>query len=266
MQFYGPHISIPKKGEIPQQLTACAFFLASPRTWRTPSWDSKSIIKFKQSVEEHKDLSFENIVVHSCYLINPCSKNTNVRRKSKIRFIKEINLCDTLNVKNYVFHPGVLKDTQKGLQYTLDLINDATSDTKNVTILIENMTGTNKLCQTWQEVEWLLKRVNNKKRVGVCLDTAHCWGAGESKGMCMDTLLDDYDKIIGMKHLKAIHLNDSKVAYGSNKDRHEDILKGKIPKTFWKPFLMDKRIKKIPGILETPTNCRETITKIITMK
>jgi endonuclease IV len=121
------------------------------------------------------------------------------------------------------------------------------------------MTQTNSLCQTWQEIEWVINHLNHS-RVVCCLDTAHCWGAGPKKGMFMDTLLNDYDNIVGINTLKAIHLNDSKVEYGSNLDRHEDILKGKIPFNFWDSFIFDKRVRTIPAILETPSNCHSIIT------
>jgi apurinic endonuclease APN1 len=264
MQNYGLHIASPKKTGVYKEtpLTSMAFFLSSPQGWRSPNWSDKDVQRFTTSLDNCSNLSKHQLVVHGCYLINPASKRDDVVAKSKIRFVEELKLCDKLNVQNYVFHPGTNKDTQVGLQKSLDLINLGLQESKNVNILVENMTKTNTLCQTWQEVDWVIKHANNP-RVGSCLDTAHCWGAGEKKGMFMDTLLNDYDRVVGLYNLKAIHLNDSKVEYGSNKDRHEDILKGKIPHSFWDNFILDKRVKEIPAILETPTNCRHVVTKII---
>jgi len=264
MENYGLHVEIPRKSGVVEDtpLTALAFFLGPPQGWRVSNWTDSIVKKFTTSLDRCGNLTSEQIVVHGCYLINPASTREEVRVKSERRFLEEVKLCDTLKTSNYVFHPGVNKDTQKGLQKTVDLINLGLRDTKNVNILVENMTKTNTLCQTWQEVEWVIKHVNDP-RVGNCLDTAHCWGAGEKKGMFMDTLLEDYDRIVGIEHLKAIHLNDSKVAYGSNKDRHEDILQGQIPKSFWNYFIFDERVKRIPAILETPSNCHPVITEII---
>lgn len=264
MKNYGLHVGIPNKSGIIRDtpLTSIAFFLGPPQGWRCSTWNEKAVNKFVTSLQNCPNLSSDKTVVHGCYLINPASIKEEVKVKSRKRFLEEIKLCDELNIKNYVFHPGVNKDTQKGLQETVDLIKVGLQETKNVNILVENMTKTNTLCQTWQEVEWVIKNVNDP-RIGNCLDTAHCWGAGSKKGMFMDTLLDDYDRIVGIENLKVIHLNDSKVEYGSNKDRHEDILKGKIPKDFWSSFIKDKRVETVPTILETPTNCRSVVTDII---
>lgn len=275
MQNYGLHVEIPRKTGImvDTPLTALAFFLGPPQGWRFSGWGDKVVKHFTTSLDECSNLSSNQIAVHGCYLINPASTREDVREKSTIRFLNEVKLCDTLHIGNYVFHPGTNKDTQKGLQKTVDLINMGLHETKHVNILVENMTKTNTLCQTWQEVEWVINHVNKithpdtgELRVGNCLDTAHCWGAGEKKGMFMDTLLDDYERIVGIEHLKVIHLNDSKVEYGSNKDRHEDILKGQIPKSFWNSFIFDKRVRTIPAILETPSNCHPVITEIIRNK
>jgi len=264
MENYGLHVEIPRKTGVVEDtpLTALAFFLGPPQGWRISNWTDNIVKKFTTSLDRCPKLSSEQIVVHGCYLINPASTREEVRVKSEKRFLEEVKICDTLGASNYVFHPGVNKDTQKGLQKTVDLINLGLRDTKNVNILVENMTKTNTLCQTWQEVEWVINHVNDP-RVGNCLDTAHCWGAGEKKGMFMDTLLEDYDRVVGIEYLKAIHLNDSKVAYGSNKDRHEDILQGQIPKSFWNYFIFDERVKRIPTILETPSNCHPVLTEII---
>ena len=267
MENYGLHVEIPRKSGIIKEtpLTAMAFFVAPPQCWKMSLWDTNIINKFTTSLSECPNLSSDKIVVHGCYLINPASIKEEVRLKSQKRFLEEVKLCDILGVGNYVFHPGSNKDTQQSLQYTVDLINIGLNETKNVNILVENMTQTNSLCQTWQEIEWVINHLNNS-RVGCCLDTAHCWGAGPKKGMFMDTLLNDYDNIVGINTLKAIHLNDSKVEYGSNLDRHEDILKGKIPFNFWDSFIFDKRVRTIPAILETPSNCHSIITEIIKNK
>ena len=267
MKKYGLHVEIPKKKGvlINTPLTAMAFFLGSSHSWRTPTWSEKQINNFIKTLNLCKNLDSDSIVVHGCYLMNPASLREDVVEKTKIRFIEELQLCESLSANNYVFHPGTCKDTQKGLQKTIDLVNLGLSKTKRVNILVENMTKTNSLGQTWEELDFVIRHLNNS-RVGCCLDTAHCWGAGPQKKMFMDTLLDDFDKIIGINHLKAIHLNDSKVSYGSNKDRHEDILVGQIPKTFWKGFICDRRVENIPTILETPSNCRDVITKIINGK
>jgi|SaaInlStandDraft_1057018.scaffolds.fasta_scaffold01301_19 uracil-DNA glycosylase len=268
MKKYGLHVKIPKKYGVLQDtpLTSMAFFLGPPQRWNISNWSEKNISNFKNTLCNCQNLDSNGVVVHGCYLINPASTKEEVKIKSEKRFLDEVKLCDKLNAGNYVFHPGTCKDTHKGLAETVDLIKLGLQETKNVNILVENMTKTNTLCQSWKEVEWVINHVN-EERIGCCLDTAHCWGAGPKKGMFMDTLIDDYVRVVGdIKTLKAIHLNDSKVEYGSNKDRHEDILKGKIPKSFWNNFVFDERIKDIPTIMETPSNCHPILTDIINNK
>jgi uracil-DNA glycosylase len=266
MEYYGLHLdkkSLAKGIFKETPLSALAFFLGAPQGWRPRKYSDKQINIFKTSLNECETLSPDKVVVHGCYLMNPASERADVVKKTDVMFINELDICDKLGVGNYVFHPGVSKDTQKGLQFTVDLINKGLTESKDVNILVENMTQTNRLCQTWEECEWVLKHIKNRDRFGFCLDTAHCWGAGNKKGMFMDTLLNDFDNKIGIEYLKAVHLNDSKVEYGSNVDRHEDILLGKIPYTFWDNFIFDKRIKNIPAILETPSNCLNTVKIII---
>jgi uracil-DNA glycosylase len=267
MEQYGLHLGREcLKTGIQQDtpLTALAFFLAAPQRWNTRKCSEKEVKIFQTSLEACPNLNPNRIVVHGCYLMNPASDRPEVRTKSAKMFVNELQVCDSLGVGRYVFHPGCFKgaDTQIGLQCTVDLINRGLQESKNVQILVENMTQTNRLCQTWQEVDWVLSHVNDP-RVGTCMDTAHCWGAGAQKGMFMETLLDDFERIVGIERLGAIHLNDSKVAYGSNVDRHEDIMKGKIPHSFWPSFILDERVRQIPAILETPTNCHPVVQQII---
>ena len=100
-----------------------------------------------------------------------------------------------------MFHPGCNKNTLKGLDSLILLLKYCLENTKSVNIVIENMTKTNTLCQSWKDIKYVLDKINNK-RIGVCLDTAHCWGAGKKKNMNFDTLLNDFNTIIGLKHLK----------------------------------------------------------------
>lgn len=260
MQNFGCHIEIPKYKGLFQNtpLTAVAFFLQSPTVWKPPQWSEQEILRFDYSLKnittkETNRLESSKIVVHGSYLINPASERQEVRDLSLTKFTDEVELCDKLKVGNYVFHPGVSKNTQQGLQLCVDLINRGLRSTKNVNILVENMTGTNKLCQNWKEVEWVISHLdsNYKNRVGCCMDTAHCWGAG----LHMNSLLNDFDNTVGIEYLKAIHLNDSKADFKSNRDLHENLFEGKINKDFWEIFIFDERVEKIPTILETPTNC-----------
>lgn len=286
MECFGLHLnkaSLKNGVSSKTPLTALAFFLGQKESWRSRKYTPKQIQTFRETLERCPNLSSEQIVVHGSYLINPASETEGVAEKSIKMFVEELKFCDELNVGNYVFHPGTYKseqdktrkkrnpkvairrsveEVQEGLQAVVDMIKVGLAETSKVKILVENMTKSNFLCQSWEECRWIIDQVNDP-RVGICLDTAHCWGAGAVNGMNFDSLLDDFDRIVGIKNLGAIHLNDSKADYGGNKDLHEDILVGKIPHQFWNDFIFDPRIKRIPAILETPSNCHSVVKMIV---
>lgn len=265
MEWYGLHLhkeSLKNGVQKDTPLTALAFFLGAPQTWRKRSCAESYTELFRTTLKDCTNLSSEQVVVHGCYLMNPASEKEEVVAKTKPMFLNELSLCERMNVGKYVFHPGCSKDVQRGLQCTADLIKAGLEETKHTQILVENMTQTNRLCQSWEECRWILDHVNDP-RLGFCLDTAHCWGAGPKKGMFMDTLLNDFDRIVGIDRLRAIHLNDSKVALGANKDRHENLLQGQIPYSFWNSFIFDERVRRVPTILEMRQNCHPVLKIII---
>lgn len=270
MVIIGQHIQCPKYcSNLPNQLKmdTFAFFLGSPTKWSPSIWNERAISMFQSMIQHSKLIQLSCVVVHGCYLLNPASTRPDVVEKTYKKFKEELQLCEQLDISYYVFHPGCSKDTQHGLDCLIQLINFGLKHTNKVKIVIENMTKTNTLCQSWKDIRYVLDNIQgDKKRVGVCMDTAHCWGAGHKRDMYFDTLLDDFEKIIGIDKLFVIHLNDSKIELGQNRDRHEDILKGKIKKSFWYPFLTDPRIQSVPMILETPNPCCDVVRDIITKK
>lgn len=265
MKLIGYHINGPKSwNKNISKIHSIAFFLGSPRIWSTKPWTESDIKTFHDNMKS-VNIDLNHIVVHGTYLLNAASDKVEVRNKTNIKFIEELQECERIGIRNYVFHPGTSKQQKQGLELLVQLVQHGLQNTSNVRIIIENMTKTNTLCQTWSELKYVLDKIQDK-RVGICLDTAHCWGAGKKRGMCFESLLDDFDRNIGLDRLYVIHLNDSKIGLGDNRDRHEDILKGKITKSFWYPFLTDSRIENVPTILETPTNCVQTVRDIIDKK
>lgn len=259
MKRFGCHVTIPRKGIITDtSLTAMAFFVSSNRQWVCSTWSPKEIQNFKDTLRDCPNLIDDTIIVHGCYLINLASDDSDVRRKSQIKLEQELQQCEELGLTRYVLHPGTCKDHSVGITRIRDGLLQALSRTKNIHILIENMTGTNKFCQTWEEWRDVIDMCDSP-RITACLDTAHAWGAGWE----MDEILDNFERYIGLEKLDAIHLNDSKATFHSNKDLHEDLLDGNIPTDFFRWFVFDPRIENIPAILETPTNCHPKLIKYI---
>ena len=259
MNWYGLHVTKPTHILPDTPLTALAFFLGNPRGWKMKGYEGAQAVRMRKTLAECKNLSPQQIAIHGCYLINLASEKPEVVEKGRVRILEELKQCEDLGLLYYVLHPGVCKDHVNGLRQFVAELDTALSQTSTVMVLVENMTGTNKLCETWDEIRYVLDHTQHPGRVGVCLDTAHCWGAG----MNMMTLLDDFDQTVGLQHLKAIHLNDSKAIHGSHRDLHENIQEGNIPKAFFPQFVNDIRTRNIPTILETPRNCHGVVKDLI---
>jgi len=257
MQHLGLTVTKPRVVQKDTALTAMAFFLGNPRGWQMKGWTEVERQKFIRSLKACNNLSPSVIIPHGCYLINLASTDSGILANSRKRIREELTLVSQLGLCFYVLHPGSAPDGTSALQRLTEELKGLCGDFPSVTILLENMTGGNKIGAKLSDLAYLLKHceVNN---LGVCLDTAHCWGEGHA----MDRLLDDFDQIIGLQHLKAIHLNDSKATMGSRRDLHENIGKGKISQSFWNKFLTDPRIAHIPTVLETPSNCLDSVRAI----
>lgn len=238
--------------------TSCAFFLKTNRKFEGKPLDKKDAEKFKEIFKETTDnISINNLIPHASYLIN-LANATEKREKHLNCFFDELERCQALGIKFINIHPG--SDTSKlgkikACKLVSDAINDAHLKYKEVTILLENMAGQgNTLCSNFQEIKLIIDNINDKDRIGVCIDTAHLHGAGFDlrKKESYEKIFFDFDKIIGLNYLKAFHLNDSKIKIGEKKDRHEQIGIGTIGMNAFRFIMQDERFVNIPKILETP--------------
>jgi AP endonuclease-1 len=244
---FGHHIEIPRKGFPPDfNDTAVAFFLGSNRQWAWKDWSEKEVTLFKKNWE---NVGKPEVVVHGCYLINIPSDREDVRDKSYIKLVQEMKQCESLGVKKYVLHPGVCKDHILGVKLLREGLRKAIAETEFVEILIENMTGTNKLACTFEQLDDIIIGLGPRARA--CMDTAHCWGAG----IPIEDSLNTFEECVGLEKLGAIHLNDSRVKFDANLDRHANLWSGEISHEALDCFVLDPRIAGIPMILETPDNC-----------
>ena len=230
---------------------AFMFYTGAPQnTRRSEINDSLTMEAYKLMKEN--DIMLENVIVHAPYIVNLAnSKNFDF----SVSFLREeVERCNLLGVKYMVLHPGAsvgqsyeesIYNIYKGLNYVLD--ND-----NNVMILLETMAGKgSEIGKRFEELKEIIDNIDNKDRIGVCLDTCHINDAGYDVSD-FDKILDLFDKVIGLKYLKCIHVNDSKNEIGSHKDRHENIGFGYIGFDKLINIIYNPRIKDIPKILETP--------------
>ncbi|KAM3163442.1 DNA-(Apurinic or apyrimidinic site) lyase [Lachancea thermotolerans] len=260
---FGAHISTA--GGISNSVTnaynigcnAFAMFLKSPRKWVSPDYTQEEIDKFKQKCKELGYNPLTDVLPHGQYFINLANPEPEKAEKSYASFIDDLKRCEQLGVGLYNFHPGSsLKGNHaKQLRQLASYINKAISETKFVKIVLENMAGTGSLVGSdLQDLKDVIDMVENKDRVGVCVDTCHTFAAGYdiSSKDSYDKFWQTFDKTVGFKYLSAIHLNDSKAPLAANRDLHEKLGQGFLGLEVFKLVANSEFLRGIPVILETP--------------
>lgn len=238
---------------------AFALFTKNQRQWVAKPLTQESITLFKQNCEEFGFLP-DYILPHDSYLINLGHPEEEGLEKSRAAFLDEMQRCEQLGLKLLNFHPGshLNKETvEECLDRVAESINITLDKTKGVTAVIENTAGqgSNVGSEFWH-LSYMIDKVEDKSRVGVCLDTCHTFTAGYDIVDDYDKVFNEFDQTVGMKYLRGIHLNDSKKALASHVDRHDSIGKGLIDIEFFKRFMKDERFDNMPIILETPDETR----------
>ncbi len=234
---------------------AFALFTKNQRQWKSVPLSAKSIKEFKANCEKYA-LDPKYILPHDSYLINLGSPDEEGLTKSRDAFLDEMQRCEQLGINLLNFHPGShLKkiSVEECLDNVAESINIALSQTKDVIAVIENTAGqgTNIGNEFWH-LKHIIDKVEDKSRVGICIDTCHTYSAGYDIVGNYDNVFKELDEVVGLEYLKAFHLNDSKKELGSRVDRHESIGKGTLGIDFFKRFMKDSRFDNIPIILETP--------------
>lgn len=231
------------------------FYLTLSRKWEVDKISKEKVNIFKNAWENSK---VKEVVAHIPYLVNLVSENIEIREKSILRMIKEIERAKILGVKYLVLHPGSVgkQDKKEGIEILKKSFDKIFKkiDPKDTNILIETMAGQGSaLGSSFKEIAEILSSLNNDV-FAVCFDTAHVFESGYdiSKRDGYQETFKEFEKNILIKKIKAFHLNDSKTDFYSKVDRHEHIGKGKIGIDFFKKLLNDKRFINIPKILETP--------------
>ena len=235
---------------------AFAFFTKNQRQWSSKPLELKEIDNFHKACEAHQ-IDINNILPHDSYLINLGHPEREKLKKSRNAFIEEMSRCEQLNLTKLNFHPGShLKQVDEGVCLNLisESINIALDKTESVTAVIENTAGQgSNMGYRFEHLATIIDGVEDKTRVGVCIDTCHAFAGGYdlSTYESAHNVFNEFDKIIGFKWLKGMHLNDSKKKLGSRVDRHQSIGKGEIGMEAFRFILQDPRFNNIPLILET---------------
>lgn len=234
---------------------AFALFTKNQRQWVSKPLTQESIELFKANCQKY-NLSSDYILPHDSYLINLGHPEQEGLDKSRAAFLDEMQRCEQLGLSLLNFHPGsFLKkiSIDDCLDRIAESINIALNQTKGVTAVIENTAGqgTN-LGYTFEQLAHIIDKVEDKSRVGVCLDTCHTFTAGYDLINKYDEVFNDFQNTVGFNYLRGIHLNDSKKEVGTKVDRHDSIGKGFIGSDFFVKMMNDSRFDNMPIILETP--------------
>jgi deoxyribonuclease-4 len=235
---------------------AIAMFTKNNNQWKAKPLTKEDADKFNAALIE---TGIRPVVAHTSYLINLGSPNAVLWKKSMASMEDELKRCELLGIPYLVLHPG--SHVGKGIDYGLKRVAEAFNRIHEklpglrVITLLEHSAGQgSNLCCNFEELAQLRALIVDQKRIGVCLDTCHLFAAGfdiRKPEIYADTI-KRFDDIVGIEHLKAWHLNDSKADLGSHVDRHEHIGKGKLGKAAFKLVLNDERWRNLPGVLETP--------------
>ncbi|RKE02092.1 endonuclease IV [Marinifilum flexuosum] len=236
---------------------AFALFTKNQRQWNAKPFTEKNIQEFKANCEKYA-YGPEQILPHDSYLINLGHPDPMALEKSRAAFLDEMQRCEQLGLNRLNFHPGShLKKVSVGecLATIAESINVSLNQTNGVCAVIENTAGQgSNLGFTFEQIAEIIHQVEDKERVGVCIDTCHAFTAGYdiSSAEGFQKVFDDFERIIGFNYLKGMHLNDSKKELATRVDRHEVIGKGFIGLDAFKCLMNDSRFDEIPMVLETP--------------
>ena len=263
MKFIGAHVSAsPSVDRAPLNAAAIrakafALFTRSPRRWVSKPLGEEQITLFKRGCAEC-GFTPQQILPHGSYLINLGNPDPDKRKQSLEAFIDEMRRAGELGLTMVNFHPGAHLGgcaVEECLEHIAVSINHALESTEGVTAVIENTAGTgSNLGYNFEQIARIIEMVEDKSRIGVCIDTCHAFAAGYNLSTPdgYEGAWKDFDSIIGLKYLRGMHLNDSKKPVASHIDRHESLGRGLLGVGFWRRLMNDSRLDNIPLILETP--------------
>lgn len=228
------------------------FFTRNPRGSKAKAIDPADIEALLQLLEEH---AFAPLLAHAPYTLNPCSADTKVREFARMVMKEDLQLLELLPGTRYNFHPGshVQQGAEQGIEMIAEILNEILQPQQQTTVLLETMSGKgSEVGRNFTELRAIIDKVELQEKLGVCLDTCHVFDGGYDIVGELDKVLAEFDNIIGLERLLAIHINDSLNGLGSHKDRHAKIGQGNIGLEALSAVTNHPQLKDLPFYLETP--------------
>lgn len=228
------------------------FFTRNPRGSKAKAIDENDVRELRKIAEDN---GFAPMLGHAPYTLNACSADARTKEFALETLIDDLVRMEHLPNNLYNFHPGshVGQGTEKGIELIAEALNFILTPKQSTTVLLETMSGKgSEVGGTFQEIRAVIEKVKLDDKIGVCLDTCHVYDAGYDIVNGLDSVLDEFDRIIGIDRLKAIHLNDSKNPFSSHKDRHEKIGEGSIGMKAFTEIINHPKLRRLPFFLETP--------------
>ena len=260
MVYIGNHLSASKgyleMGKHAKKLggNTFAFFTRNPRGGKAKDIDEDDA---KALMDFLKENDFGTLVAHGPYTMNLCSDKENIRKFALDMLADDIKRMEYTPYQYYNFHPGshVGQGFEKGCEYIVEALNSALFEEQTTTVLLETMAGKgSEIGRTFEELQYIIERVDLDDKLGVCFDTCHTWDAGYDNVNNFDGVLEEFDKIIGLDRLKAVHLNDSMNERDTHKDRHQKLGEGNLGSEALAYIINHPLLQGKPFILETPND------------
>lgn len=228
------------------------YFSRNPQGGQARPWNQ---LDFESFMEYAKSVGIEVLLCHAPYTLNACSANPQTREFARMVFKSDIEMLEHFPNALYNFHPGshTGQGVEVGITQIVEILNEVLYPEMKTTVLLETMAGKgSEIGRSFEEIAEIISRVHLKEKVGVCLDTCHIYSAGYDIVAHLDDVLEEFDAIIGLDRLKAIHLNDSMMPFASNKDRHAKIGEGTIGLDAIVRIINHPKLRHLPFYLETP--------------
>jgi deoxyribonuclease-4 len=233
---------------------AMQVFNQSPRAWRPTRWKPDDVAEFLSLM---KDGSVESVTIHAVYLINPATKDRELRKKSADSLIHAMRMGDEIHADGVVLHPGstVGEPLDEALPRVGEMVKHALAESDGCRLLLENTAGAgNTIGRSFEELRELIDLAGGDKRIGVCLDSCHMFATGFDIRTAekVGDVVEHFKKTVGIRRLRCLHVNDSQTALGSNRDRHAIPGEGKIGAKGCAAFLSEPAFEKLPALFEGP--------------
>ncbi|MEE0452082.1 deoxyribonuclease IV [Peptacetobacter sp.] len=254
----GAHVSIAKGFKKAAQISVdigantFQFFSRNPRGGNAKEFNEKDMDAFQKIREEN---NFGKLLAHAPYTMNLAAANEDTYEFAKMVIREDVKRMDSIGVEYICFHPGshVGGGVEEGTRKIIEGLNQAITGDENITVLLETMSGKGtEIGRSFEEIRAIIDGVEHNERIGVCMDTCHIFSAGYDIVNDLDGVLDEFDRVIGLDRLKTIHLNDSMMPFGKNKDRHAGIGEGEIGMKALLEVVNHPKLRDIPFFLETP--------------